>query len=97
VLSRRIVAGRLRSFFKGVIISDAIEVPALQRYGSRVAVMAANAGVDVLLYTSTNAGGAFDAMLGAHRRGDLSSKRLQASHKRIMALKEAVATNGAQR
>ena len=88
VLSRRIVAGRLRSFFKGVIISDALEVPALRRYGNRVSVMASNAGVDVLLYTSTNAGGAFDALLSAHRRGDLSAHRLTASYERIMALKQ---------
>ncbi len=73
------------------MISDALEVPALQRYGASVPVRASNAGVDVLLYAATDAGGAFDALRRAHRTGRLSTSRLKASYTRIMRLKAELA------
>ena len=87
VLSRNIVFDRLRSFFKGVVISDDLGTPALASYGGQVPVLASNAGVDILLYVDTAAKGAYSALVDAYRSGELSRSRLRASYKRIMALK----------
>lgn len=92
VLSARIVSRRLRSVFpEGVVITDALEVPALAPYGARVPVLAARAGVDVLLYTDTNARGAFGILSRAYGRNALSRTQLAASYARIMALKTWIA------
>jgi beta-N-acetylhexosaminidase len=91
VLSRTIVTDRLRKFLEnGVIISDGLEVPVMARYGSRVPVLASRAGVDILLYADTNARGAFDTMLAANKHGQLPTSVLQASYRRIVALKRWV-------
>jgi beta-N-acetylhexosaminidase len=92
VLSFRIVTSRLRSFFRdGVVISDALEAPAVRRYGAELPLLATRAGVDILLYSDANAAGAFDVMRSAYRAGTLSHKRLASSYARIMALKRRVA------
>lgn len=92
VLSRKIVTSQLRRFFaRGVVISDALEVPALRPYGAQVPVLASNAGVDILLYVGTDAGGAYGTMLAAHRDGRMSTRSLEASYERIMALKRWIA------
>ena len=92
VLSRRVVNDRLRSFFgKGVVISDDLGTPALQAYGAAVPVLASNAGVDILLYVDTAARGAYSTLPKAYRTHQLSSPRLKASYKRVMALKQWVA------
>jgi beta-N-acetylhexosaminidase len=58
--SRRVVQDELRGHvgFDGVTVSDALDAPAMARYGSlhRRAVLATRAGVDLLLYTGTGAG-----------------------------------------
>jgi beta-N-acetylhexosaminidase len=91
VLSRRVVHGRLRSFFQRVVVSDDLGTPALASYGRQVPVLASNAGVDILLYVDTAARGAYSALVKANRSGELPSSRLRASYRRIMALKHWVA------
>jgi beta-N-acetylhexosaminidase len=91
VLSRRVVHKRLRSFFKGVVISDDLGTPALASYHGQVPVLASNAGVDILLYVDTAARGAYSAMAKAYRSGELPASHLRASYRRIMALKKWVA------
>lgn len=60
VFTRKLVQGELRGRlgFGGVTVSDALDAPAMARYGSlhHRAVLATRAGVDLLLYTATGAG-----------------------------------------
>ena len=59
VFSRRVVQGELREHlgFGGVTVSDALDAPAMARYGSlhKRAVLATRAGVDLLLYSGSGA------------------------------------------
>jgi beta-N-acetylhexosaminidase len=94
-LSRRIATGELRGRlgFRGVSVSDALDTPALAASGgtAAVAVSAARAGTDMLIFTGSAAGGrAADAIAAALRRGSLSRVRAEASVARIMALRARV-------
>ena len=79
--------------FKGVIISDAMEMGAiLRQYPVEDAcIMAIQAGVDVLLcvreYTKV-----YEAVLAAVRRGDISESRIDESVRRILYLKKRIAS-----
>jgi beta-N-acetylhexosaminidase len=60
VFSKKVVAGELRGRlgFGGVTVTDALDAPAMARYGSlrRRAVLATRAGVDLLLYSGAAVG-----------------------------------------
>ena len=68
--SRRLATGELRGRirFRGVTVSDALDTPATARYGGAggVAVRAAGAGTDVVLYA------------GGYRPGDVAARALAA-------------------
>jgi beta-N-acetylhexosaminidase len=93
LLSRRVTTGALRGTlrFDGVTITDAMETPALAPYGStaRVAVRAAAAGEDLLLYAADPkaAGQAVDAIAAALAAGTLSDTELRAGADRVLRLR----------
>ena len=96
-MSKTIVSGELRGRlgFRGVVISDDLEAASIRRVASpgAAAVAAARAGVDIQLVASTPAASvaAYEGLLRAARRGDLSRSTIQASYDRIEALTRQVA------
>jgi len=90
VLSPRVVRGELRDGlgFDGVTISDDLEAPAFEEQEG-VAVRAARAGIDLLLYARTYGGAdrAADALSDAIRSGGLDRDDLNASLRRVLALR----------
>jgi beta-N-acetylhexosaminidase len=98
-LSSRIIQGQLRGRlgFKGVTITDAIEAGAIQRFGTigNRAVLAARAGMDVLLFSNKQVGEGnqgLGALTAGLRSGRLGRPAFQASVERILALREALAS-----
>jgi beta-N-acetylhexosaminidase len=92
LLSRRITTGELRGRlgFRGVTITDDLDVTALRALGPRrLGVRATAAGNDLLLYARSprHAALGLDALVGAVRAGDLSRRELEASVRRILALR----------
>ncbi len=93
-LSSTIVQHELRSRlkFKGVTITDALEAGALRAYGSTAnrAVLAAGAGMDLLLCASQNVSqgtAAVNALASALKGGMLKRPAFMASVKRVSALR----------
>jgi beta-N-acetylhexosaminidase len=82
---------RERLGFRGVTISDDLQTPAVQSFGSirQRAVRAANAGVDVPLFVGTYAAGAeaADGLVAAARSGRLSRAGLERTAERVLALR----------
>lgn len=83
---------RRRLGFKGVTLTDALEAGALNAYGSTSnrAVLAAGAGMDLLLCASQNVSqgtAAVNALAGALRSGRLGKASFTASVNRVMALR----------
>jgi beta-N-acetylhexosaminidase len=96
LFSRRIATHELREVagFRGVSVSDDLEVPSMRRYGSpgRRALACARAGVDVLLFAHTLRGGvagrrALGRALAGGRVGREASERSAA---RVLALRAAL-------
>ena len=75
--------------FQGVIITDALNMGAVAKHYSsgEAAVRALKAGADMLLMPE-NPEEAYAAVLKAVRSGEIPESRIEASTKRIMALKE---------
>jgi beta-N-acetylhexosaminidase len=96
VLSPRIVQRELRASlrFHGVTISDDLEAPAFADHHGPdgAALQATRAGVDLLLYARTYAAAdrAADALAGAIRRGALDRAALDASLRRVLALRASL-------
>jgi beta-N-acetylhexosaminidase len=90
VFSKRVATTELRSRagFHGVSISDALDAPAMARYGppGRRAIRAARAGVDLLLFSETTTGGQNAAQ--ALRNEPANTQR--ASVRRILALRRTL-------
>lgn len=93
-LSSKVVQGELRSRsgFKGVTITDALEAGALQPYGSTPnrALLAAGAGMDLLLCASQNVSqgtAAVTALARALKSGELPRSAFMASVNRATALR----------
>ena len=92
-LSRAVQTGLLRESmgFDGVITTDCMEMRAVaDRYGAgESTVMAALAGADSIVHSHTPARqqAAYDAMLEAARSGRLPGERIDASVRRLLALK----------
>lgn len=89
-LSHELVTGLLREElgYDGVIVTDALNMGAIvQNYGlGEAAVMAFEAGADVLLLTGSFRS-AYDAVLSAVQSGRIPLSRLDASLTRILRLK----------
>lgn len=96
LLSRRITTGELRERlgFRGVTITDDLDVVALRRVAGpgALAVGAARAGNDLLLFAQEpdRARRALSAVVGEVRAGRLSPAALRASVRRILDLREAL-------
>ncbi|MGI8920693.1 MAG: glycoside hydrolase family 3 N-terminal domain-containing protein [Solirubrobacteraceae bacterium] len=94
VQSRAIVSGLLRgrSSYRGVVITDDVEV-GTTRTGPAV-VAAAAAGADIVLVSSSEPGGAtaFRALLAGARDGRVPIAGVVASYGRVLALKRAYAS-----
>jgi beta-N-acetylhexosaminidase len=100
-LSRRIVQGELRGRlgFKGVTITDALGAVALRAYGTgaRRAVLAAQAGMDLILASTASgslmdfADDAVNGMATALRSGTLDRNAFLAADLRILALRTSIA------
>jgi beta-N-acetylhexosaminidase len=94
LLSRAITTGELRRRmgFRGVVITDDLDVPALRRYGGAgtLGTSAVRAGNDVLLYASGGGTGPAGAATVARalRAGKLDRAAFIASVRRILALRE---------
>jgi beta-N-acetylhexosaminidase len=96
-LSTRIIQGELRDRlrFRGVTITDALEAGALSAFGTtaRRAVMAAEAGMDVILAAAQNVGqgqGAVNALAAALQSGKLPRAPFVAAVNRIIALRKGL-------
>jgi beta-N-acetylhexosaminidase len=90
--TRSIVTGELRGRlgFEGVTISDALETPAVEDFGSQAqaAVAGASAGTDLLLYTRlAPALEARRALLGKLRSGGLQRAPFEEAVERVLALR----------
>lgn len=95
-LSARTIGAELRGRlgFGGVVITDALDTPALATAGgpAAVAVRAAAAGADLVLFTSPAAGArARAAIARALRSGDLDRAEAQASAARVLRLRASLA------
>ncbi len=90
-LSRTVLDTLLRGDlgFRGLIVTDALNMGAVvTRYGpARAAVMALQAGADILLMP-VNAEATIAAVVDAVGRGDVSEARLDSSVARILAVKQ---------
>jgi beta-N-acetylhexosaminidase len=96
-LSSTVIQGELRRRLKftGVTITDALGAGALRAFGAipNRAVLAARAGMDLLLCAAQNAGEGGDAMHGlaaALRTGRLKLAAFVASIKQIMGLRSSL-------
>ena len=85
------IEGRLRRElnFDGIIISDSMSMGAItERYSSgEAAVLAIKAGTDIVLMPEVYAE-AFESILEAVARGEISEERIDESVMRILSLKE---------
>jgi beta-N-acetylhexosaminidase len=93
-LASVVVQGELRKRlgYTGVTITDALEAGALRAYGGTAqrAVMAATAGMDLLLCSVQNPSqgiAAVTALTGAYRHGSLNRTKFRDSVRRILALR----------
>ena len=93
-LASVVVQGELRKRlgYTGVTITDALEAGALRAYGgtSQRAVMAATAGMDLLLCSVQDPSqgiAAVTALTGAYRNGSLNRTKFRDSVRRILALR----------
>jgi len=96
-LSARIIGGELRGRlgFRGVTITDALEAGALRAFGTtaRRALMAAQAGMDVLLASSQNPGQGEDAvnsLASALQSGKLPRAPFLAAVNRVISLRKSL-------
>jgi beta-N-acetylhexosaminidase len=99
--SKPIVQGLLRGQlgFRGVVITDALDTPAVARYYATgaAALRAIQAGADAVIAAGVTPAdadaastAAYDSLLAAARAGMLSRARLTASYRRILALKQSL-------
>jgi beta-N-acetylhexosaminidase len=93
-LASIVVHGELRTRlgYTGVTITDALEAGALRAYGGTAqrAVMAATAGMDLLLCSAQNPSQGIDAvtaLTGAYRDGSINRTKFRQSVQRILALR----------
>jgi beta-N-acetylhexosaminidase len=99
--SRAIISGTLDEElqFKGIVVSDALDMAGLTRLYAkdvgRAAVESFKAGNDVLIMPA-DLDASYRAMLQAVKSGEISQQRLNASVKKILAMKASVGLNKAR-
>ena len=92
-MSRQILRELLRSRmgFQGIVVSDALDMHAMEQGPGYVAevIAAVSSGIDLLLFNHdlSRVDGAWRNLIQAARRGLLSANEIQLSAKRILALK----------
>ena len=90
-LSKKIITNILRNElkFKGLIITDALDMGAISKYYSseNAALKALNAGVDILLMPY-RLDRAYNGVLSAVKKGTISEERLNESVRRILEVKQ---------
>lgn len=97
LFSRAIATGELRgrAGFRGVSITDDLEVPAIARVGppGRLAVRSARAGIDLLLFAQSYgaAASASDALVRAMESGAVSRRASEVAVGRVLALRARAA------
>jgi beta-N-acetylhexosaminidase len=89
-LSSRVIRGELRGRlgFAGVTISDSLDSRSLTRYGTvgNRAVLAARAGIDLILCTgSDDEGAVVNALAAAQASGEISERAATAAAARVLA------------
>ncbi|MDQ6742699.1 MAG: hypothetical protein M3Z97_07295 [Candidatus Dormibacteraeota bacterium] len=95
VFSRNVAEGLLRQQlgFGGVVITDDLEAQSLQGDLGERAVLAVEAGADLVLFGSAAGGrAAYRALLAAAQSGRLSGQRLLDSYRRLRTLKATLAS-----
>jgi len=96
-LSRRVLTGLLRERlgYRGLIVTDCLEMKAVDGRFENLAVRAVLAGADVLCvsHTASKQEAAFDSVLTAVRDGTIPESRIDESVARILALKQLVAAS----
>jgi beta-N-acetylhexosaminidase len=96
-LSARVVRGELRGRlgFTGVTLSDSLDARGLRAYGYSVghrAVLAARAGIDLILCTgSDDEGAVVNALAAAQAGGEISARAATAAAARVLALRSSLA------
>jgi beta-N-acetylhexosaminidase len=94
-LSRSIVSNLLRRrlHYQGVTMSDDLERPTGQATPGEAAVLAARAGIDIILVSSTSAAGAttYHALLSAAESAQIPRSTIEAAYTRILRLKRQYA------
>ncbi|PJF23141.1 MAG: beta-N-acetylhexosaminidase [Phototrophicales bacterium] len=89
VIVQRLIREELQ--FDGVVTTDCMEMKAIDNYYpiEQSVVWAANAGIDIILFSHTpeKQAQAYDALLAAVKRGDVSEALVDAANARIHALK----------
>jgi len=94
-LARPIATGELRERlgFEGVSITDALDTPAVRSFGdtAKVAIAAARAGTDLLLFTNlSTAETAHRALAAALRTNSLNRAEFEASAQRVLGLRASL-------
>ena len=101
VFSRSVISGELRGRlgFRGVSVSDALDTPAVARFGGpgRLALRAARAGTDVVLFGGGYGAGATAAntLAARLRAGRLRRRPFLRSVERVMALRASLGAGAA--
>ena len=96
LLSRAVTTRELRDRlgFTGVSITDDLDVPALDRFGSAagLGLRAARAGNDLLLFAQSysNGAAALSAIVRAAQAGDLDRSELEQHAARVLALRASL-------
>ena len=96
-LSNKVISGLLREKmeFDGLVITDCLEMKAIaDKYGSMAAVMAIEAGADLLLvcHTPEVQKAMYDEVLNAAKSGRITKQRLEKSLKRIRLIKSRISS-----
>jgi beta-glucosidase-like glycosyl hydrolase len=95
VFSRNVAEGLLRQQlgFGGVVITDDLEAQSLQGDLGERAVLAVEAGADLVLFGSAAGGrAAYRALLAAAQSGRLGGQRLLDSYRRLRTLRATLAS-----
>lgn len=100
--TRSIVTGELRNRlgFDGVTVTDALETPAVEHFGStaKAAVSAARAGADILLYARlAPAEHAWKALVANLRSGALDRTEFEQAAQRVLDLRAGLAPSVRER
>jgi beta-N-acetylhexosaminidase len=92
VVSPKIVGRLRRRGFYGVVISDELRVPRLQRFGTHTAGTATRAGIDVLLFAGASGEVEYHSLLAGVKAGRVRRSLVERQVRRIASLKRWIAS-----